>query len=390
MSFQNLDVYDYEDTTIKFDGDSVIKHHPSFFDGLREVIMYKCLNHPHIIKCKNVEIINFLPKLDYEVKYEPVDVMKMVKITFDKYQPSNIGKEMKMFIEIIDAMYYLEQSEILHSDIKPDNIYYNAREDKFLLADFDLITMGKENYHRRARSPITEPPERDVNDSRGDVFSLGITISIFLTGKKWYQRTESEEEYNDALSKITKKIIFPEKKLLLAMLRFNYLERPTTKEIYEYFFGRMKYPKIQLIKIDNSEMEQGIYDDYINHGDPENDLLYRKSAQIAVVMLEKLKWDVIANSEEKAFLFLLIELSAFILMRSLTFPRENYEYHKKLPKLLTFKNEYFISENSYVKRVLKVNEINQELLSELKDENPLSVHVKLISDFMEMIDFRIF
>ena len=93
---------------------------------------------------------------------------------------------MKGMLETLD---YLHNNGIVHRDLKPENVLMMSAVDdsKFTLADFGLAayTLGPPLV-LRCGSPGYVAPEIFKNepyDSKVDVFSAGILMYIFLTGK---------------------------------------------------------------------------------------------------------------------------------------------------------------------------------------------------------------
>lgn len=97
-------------------------------------------------------------------------------------------------IKIAEAIEYLRQLNVVHRDIKPDNIMFKAGISDPILVDFGIIR----DLSDSSLTPVWVPhgpgtaffasPEQLNNDKhlidwRTDQFSLGITIGICLTGK---------------------------------------------------------------------------------------------------------------------------------------------------------------------------------------------------------------
>jgi len=431
--FKSLPKFESSDAKVEIKDDLVIKYNPSFYDGLRESIMYRSLDHPNIIKCRDIEVFDFIPESVNNPR--TIDIQKMVKITFDKYIPcddiafsqnliKNSHMAMKMFIEIVDAMYYLSLSEILHSDIKPANIFFDKVNDRFLLADFDLVTVGKEYYSFRVFTPATAPPEiknlvHGVNDFQGDVFSLAITLTTLLKGDYWYSEIRFEDKnnqvltesidknlYNELISNLKSYIdYFPEIEMIMKMLSYECEDRPSIEEIYNYFVDKNMIIKkemksLSLIKSEENFIRKLIYDDYIftcnqtdydcvNNTDYLN--LVNKSSFLTNLILEMIGENMEKlNSRYKIFIFILIELSALILTRALTAPQADYSYKKSLPRLIDY-SKRDIAENILIGKLCPSEEklLTVEDIEELLEENCNNSHEMLILAIVKKFDFKI-
>jgi serine/threonine protein kinase len=105
-------------------------------------------------------------------------------------------------LHIASALHYMSAEEMVHLDVKPDNIVMGVPPrliDLSIACDF--------NRARRLRGPIGTdaymPPEQCVEDSGGaigppaDVFGLGATLFHALTGEKPFPRERGAGESDD-------------------------------------------------------------------------------------------------------------------------------------------------------------------------------------------------
>lgn len=128
-----------------------------------------------------------------------------LRITMRKYKTlSDIQIDYDSLIrDMVDALAYLEVNDILHNDIKPDNILYDPVNDRYLLIDFGIATKFNICHSDRSgteltlapellEGPFTIPAPQDVDFTttrpRNDIFSLGATLFMLLTGYPWFGR----------------------------------------------------------------------------------------------------------------------------------------------------------------------------------------------------------
>ncbi len=104
------------------------------------------------------------------------------------------GSARQMLIDVLPVLGYVHQQQIVHRDIKPDNIILRKRDSKPVLIDFGAVreTMGTMvNTQGQAGSSIVigtpgfMPSEQAAGRPlySSDLYSLGLTMIYLLTGK---------------------------------------------------------------------------------------------------------------------------------------------------------------------------------------------------------------
>tara|TARA_B110000208_G_scaffold191914_1_gene260916 strand:+ start:394 stop:1218 length:825 start_codon:yes stop_codon:yes gene_type:complete len=146
---------------------------------LKEVRCLSLLNHKNIIRyntswieyCNDeinifiqMELMN-LSLGDYLIKYKNFDKNFVIK-------------------NIIEGVKYLHDNDIIHCDLKPDNILLNLNENKIeqiKIADFGLVfEKNKNNYIDSEYGTSIYMPNETIYTTKYDIYSLGIIFFEIL------------------------------------------------------------------------------------------------------------------------------------------------------------------------------------------------------------------
>ena len=114
----------------------------------------------------------------------------------DKIQNGGLStnETINLGISMAQAIKYLKSQELVHRDVKPENIMYKQSSDCPVLVDFGLVrdlsqsSLTQTWIPQGPGTPVYSAPEQLNNekqliDWRTDQFSLGIVLSICLTGQ---------------------------------------------------------------------------------------------------------------------------------------------------------------------------------------------------------------
>ncbi len=95
---------------------------------------------------------------------------------------------LRLLAEVADALDYAHRQGVVHRDIKPGNLIYNAPDDRIKITDFGIARVADSSRTRTGAvlgTPSYMAPEQltgDPVDGRADVFSLGVTLYQLLAG----------------------------------------------------------------------------------------------------------------------------------------------------------------------------------------------------------------
>ena len=110
-----------------------------------------------------------------------VDLIDYVKT------PITESKVIKYFKQLVSALLHLAEHNIIHYDIKPENIIYDEKEDKMILIDFGLSVLGSK-CTIKAGTENWMAPELKIKHikiqytNKIDVFSLAKVMYALIIG----------------------------------------------------------------------------------------------------------------------------------------------------------------------------------------------------------------
>jgi serine/threonine protein kinase len=94
--------------------------------------------------------------------------------------------------KILDALAYAHENDIVHRDIKPNNVMIEDRSQRPLITDFGVARVSRtrsENDRMLLGTPMYMAPEQirsGTVDRRADIYSAGVTMMEMLMGRLPY------------------------------------------------------------------------------------------------------------------------------------------------------------------------------------------------------------
>lgn len=147
--------------------------------------------HPHILKIYNVGEYNGQLFMSYELLKG-----KTLKEVLDNRSRLSFDEAIDYMLQICDAVYYVHRAEIIHNDLKPDNIFVlndgNIKLYDFGIASHTFDSLSKEVLGSLAYVPY-EVLEANKCSFQSDIYALGVIFYETLTGKLPYMGRDSKE-----------------------------------------------------------------------------------------------------------------------------------------------------------------------------------------------------
>lgn len=160
-----------------------------FKNEARFVAMF---SHNHIIKIFNVGKY----KQNFFISYEFLDG-KTLKDFLDERGKLSPTEAINYMLQILDATKHIHNRDVIHNDLKPDNIsmFYDGN---IKILDFGIATHIGEEIDQKANASIAYAAPEVLRNKQfsvqSDIYSLGIILFEFLTGRNPYSRNSTEEE----------------------------------------------------------------------------------------------------------------------------------------------------------------------------------------------------
>ncbi|XP_057454744.1 serine/threonine-protein kinase GRIK1-like [Lotus japonicus] len=155
-------------------------------DVLREVLIMKMIEHPNIVNL--IEVIDDPESDDFLMVLEYVEGKWICEGTG---RSSALGEESarKYLRDIVPGLMYLHAHNIVHGDIKPDNLLI-TRHGTVKIGDFSVSQAfedGNDELRRSPGTPVFTAPEcclgLTYNGKASDTWAVGVTLYCMILGE---------------------------------------------------------------------------------------------------------------------------------------------------------------------------------------------------------------
>ncbi|CEP07308.1 hypothetical protein [Parasitella parasitica] len=155
-----------------------------------EMAVLKKLNHPHIVRL--YEVLDDPSGDSLYMVFEMMHNGVLMDVELDHVAPPYTeAMARRYFKEIMLGIEYLHANDIVHRDIKPDNLLL-SKEKVLKIVDFgvsEMFVKGNDKLKKSAGSPAFMAPELciarhgEVSGKATDIWSMGVTLYCMIYGK---------------------------------------------------------------------------------------------------------------------------------------------------------------------------------------------------------------
>ncbi|CAN8301092.1 unnamed protein product [Cochlearia groenlandica] len=209
-------------------------------DVLREVMIMKILEHPNIVNL--IEVIDDPETDDFYMVLEYVDG----KWVYDgSGPPGALGEKTakKYLRDIVAGLMYLHAHNVIHGDIKPDNLLVTS-SGTVKIGDFSVSQVFKDDDDQLRRSPGTPvftAPECCLgitySGRAADTWAVGVTLYCMILGQYPFLADTLQDTYDKIVNNT---LILPDglnpllRDLMEGLLCKNPSQRLTLKDVSEH------------------------------------------------------------------------------------------------------------------------------------------------------------
>lgn len=152
------------------------------YDGM-ELAYHRMKKHPHLVPVESIG------RTEYCIYYimPPADALAEDPYTphtlHNRIQRNDLAEAelLELTAGVLDALVFLHEQQLVHRDIKPDNILKISG--RWCLGDLGLLARNRPRHF--AGTPGFYPPKKSYRaDASGDLYALGKTLYCAATGMK--------------------------------------------------------------------------------------------------------------------------------------------------------------------------------------------------------------
>jgi len=212
----------------------------------------KCLNqirHPGIVSMAQTEVIDNELCILYLEKIPGCSLIELILQEKTLYE----GEAALISKQLCSSLNYLHSKGWIHCDIKPDNLMYDREQLRVTIIDFEFAFKRRKWFPQSTGKGTLQysAPEVRRRSSSGpeiDVWSLGVTIFVLLTGVFPFNEQELVSLEEDFVP--PKELSIEAQEFLKRCLESNAKRRASCRELFAHEWHKRagEHPRAQIYK----------------------------------------------------------------------------------------------------------------------------------------------
>jgi serine/threonine protein kinase len=216
------------------------------------------VEHDNLLKPLKTVSIGKMGYIFYEY-YECGDLNRIANNIFPQF--FNMKSVKKIAFDMLKVLKYLNSLNLVHRDVKPENILCGKKE--FVLADNEFISSPQVSRYRQGTKDYIAPETScNIITFVNDIWSLGITLYWCITFTHPKLDKETKKINLNALRKLVKEkeISIHCYNFISRCLVYDYMKRDTAKELIKHeWFSEMKpKPETSVKKEKSVKRKRGV------------------------------------------------------------------------------------------------------------------------------------
>ncbi|KAK0534445.1 hypothetical protein OC842_002634 [Tilletia horrida] len=170
----------------------------------QEIAILKKLNHPNVVKL--YEVLDDPSQDGLYMVFENCPDGPVIDVHMhEQAQPLDEDVAREYFAQILLGIEYLHSNEIIHRDIKPDNILLTSDRQICKIVDFGVseifLKPDEDKLAKGAGTPAFMSPELctagsgDLHAMADDIWALGVTLYCMVVGRLPFEKSQIYELY---------------------------------------------------------------------------------------------------------------------------------------------------------------------------------------------------